>query len=107
MAYISTIYLYRCSTCSHNKDSGCSVSYCDHGEMYTPDMTKTPIVNVIEKKRGKWIPHKASVRDYVMGDSYYTEYICSECEESNGTNQTNYCPHCGADMKSAAEGFDI
>lgn len=107
MAYINTNYLYKCSTCSHNKDNHCSISYCDYGEMYTPDMTKMPIASVVEKKYGTWVAERVSERDYDGSYSNYTEYICSECERSNGMEQANYCRHCGAEMKGAAEGFDI
>jgi len=41
-----------------------------------------------ERKKGKWI-----LKPNIYGVAY-----CSECDYELHTNNTNYCPHCGARM---------
>ena len=43
----------------------------------------------IEPKRGEWV-----LKDGIYGVAY-----CSECDYELHTNNTNYCPNCGADMR--------
>lgn len=47
MAYIDTKYLGRCETCRHHSNSGCN-TYCDHGEEYSPNLSKIPTADVVE-----------------------------------------------------------
>lgn len=42
-----------------------------------------------ERKRGKWIR-----KPNIYGVAY-----CSECDYELHTNNTNFCPNCGADMR--------
>ncbi len=44
-----------------------------------------------ERKKGKWI-HKPNI---------YGVAYCSECDYELHTNDTNYCPNCGADMRES------
>ena len=42
-----------------------------------------------ERKKGKWI-----LKPNIYGVAY-----CSECDYELHTNNTNFCPNCGADMR--------
>lgn len=42
-----------------------------------------------ERKKGKWL-----LRPNIYGVAY-----CSECDYELHTNNTNFCPNCGADMR--------
>ena len=42
-----------------------------------------------ERKRGRW-----TLKENVFGVAY-----CSECDYELHTNDTNFCPNCGADMR--------
>lgn len=42
-----------------------------------------------ERKRGKWI-----LKPNIYGVAY-----CSECDYELHTNNTNFCPNCGIDMR--------
>ena len=48
-----------------------------------------PIVE--SRPKGKWLYHRASNGLVVVK--------CSECKKTYGFLKTNYCPHCGADMR--------
>lgn len=48
MAYIDTKYLGKCETCRHFRSGGCN-TYCDHGEEYSPDLSKMPAADVAPK----------------------------------------------------------
>lgn len=50
--------------------------------------------NVTIKKQGKWI------KDESIKSDYYS-WFCSECA-TNLLEKTDYCPHCGADMRGAS-----
>ena len=58
MAYIDTKYLGKCETCRHHSNSGCN-TYCDHGEEYSPSLSKIPTADVVEVVRCKDcdVPH--------------------------------------------------
>ena len=92
MPYIDTKYLGQCETCRHHSNSGCN-TYCDHGEEYSPNLSKIPTADVVEVKRGKWEKRTFIVFDNEIKDSYH----CSECNTTWDT-ATNYCPNCGAKM---------
>ena len=47
---------------------------------------------VVERKKGKWIPHRAKY------DETAPIYECSICHKNNGFENTNYCPNCGCLM---------
>lgn len=46
-----------------------------------------------ERKKGKWI-----LKPYIYGVAY-----CSECDYAQYINNTNYCPNCGADMRTPTQ----
>lgn len=48
----------------------------------------TPAVNAAPIKHGRWLTH-----EWVRGVAY-----CSECCYELKTNNTNFCPNCGAKM---------
>ena len=81
--------LYNCRTCRHHGHCDFIVT-CDHGEMYSPDMSKLETIDPeILRPHGKWV---------ICSDGYYP--YCSECkEEPKGGNMTSYCPNCGATME--------
>jgi len=53
-----------------------------------------PAADVQPVKRGRWV----TVRD--DGDSLT---ICTHCYETMFFGRTDFCPHCGADMRGGAE----
>ena len=58
--------------------------------------TETPyILEIIEPKRGEWIP---IIEGNEFGEPYQSGIYCSECGETLGY-EANYCPNCGAKMK--------
>ena len=101
MPYIDTKYLFTCETCRRMRDGRCT-TFCDWGEMYSPNITKIPTANVEKVKYGKWILEYGT----------YGKMICSECKnEAPITNKRDnslqlqtlyvdspYCHHCGAKM---------
>jgi hypothetical protein len=52
MPYIDIKHLFKCETCRHLKYDGCN-TFCDCGEMYSPDITKIPTADVAEVVRCK------------------------------------------------------
>ena len=46
-----------------------------------------------ERKKSKWI-----LKPYIYGVAY-----CSECDYAQYINNTNYCPNCGADMRTPTQ----
>ena len=50
-------------------------------------------IPTIEPKHGEWIVKKAPNKEY--GDIY----ICPFCKGDVECVPTNFCPHCGADMR--------
>lgn len=53
----------------------------------------TTLQEVQERKKGKWI-----LKPNIYGVAY-----CSECDYELHTDNTNYCPNCGADMRERKE----
>lgn len=49
-----------------------------------------------ERKRGKWI----------LKPNIYGVVYCSECDYELHTNNTNFCPNCGAEMTQAGTESD-
>lgn len=47
-----------------------------------------------ERKKGEWI-----LKPNIYGVAY-----CSECDYELHTDNTNYCPNCGADMRGEQNG---
>lgn len=56
-----------------------------------PDL---PTVDLVERKRGKWIPHKS-----IFGGLGERVYTCNQCGYNIGFHTENFCPSCGADMR--------
>lgn len=83
MPYVDTKYIGQCETCQHHSNSGCN-TYCDHGEEYSPNLSKIPTADVVEVKRGEWIEGKTLEK-------------CSVCGKK-GFPDWHYCPNCGARM---------
>jgi hypothetical protein len=46
MAYIDTQYLGKCETCRHCVGEIKCNTYCDHGEEYSPNLSKIPTADV-------------------------------------------------------------
>ena len=55
---------------------------------------RCPSADVVERKKGEWIVKKAPSHGY--GDIY----ICPFCEGDVECVPTNFCPWCGADMRT-------
>lgn len=78
-------------------DGGCWIRY----RMFERALEQIEPADVVEVKRGQWIP-----QEYMSEiDSFtYTEYKCSNCGEIS-KKKSNYCPNCGASMmKGEANG---
>ena len=56
----------------------------------------------VQPKRGYWIE---SHEHAYMGNGVkeWTNWYCSECDAPNG-EPTDFCPHCGADMRGETDG---
>lgn len=59
-------------------------------------------------KKGKWIPHSEKSREYIgtaLVNVEYDYWFCDTCgyRVENGQPIYNFCPHCGADMRSGKE----
>ena len=55
-----------------------------------------------ERKTGKWIPHKS-----IFGGLGEKVYTCNQCGYNIGFHTENFCPNCGADMRTAKHGTKI
>ena len=90
MAYIDTKYLFQCTTCRNHNKSGCA-TYCDHGEEYSPSLSKIPEADVVEVRHGEW---KMKVHSF-YADNYdesielciYILASCSNCGNKHSPNQ--------------------
>lgn len=97
--YIDTKYIGDCDTCRHYFDGlGCGIAYCDHGESYSPDMSKIPTADVVEVRHGEWISKDCISKSKRGRTIHYSTYKCSVCEKWNGRHKENYCSNCGAKM---------
>jgi len=54
---------------------------------------RLPSADVVEVKHGKWV-------------GYNFEFYCSNCNryQSYFVGKSNFCPHCGADMRGETNG---
>ena len=92
MTYIDTKYLGKCETCRNFRNGKCN-TYCDHGEEYSPNLSKIPTADVAPVRHGKWI-----ITDHT---EYGVEAKCSECGYEMIFGRCHigkYCPDCGAKM---------
>ena len=86
MPYIDTKYLGKCETCRHHSNSGCD-TYCDHGEEYSPNLSKIPTADVVEVVRCKDCKY---CFDAIMGGMW--------CEHPDnimplGSNPDDFCSY--------------
>ena len=108
MAYIDTKYLGECETCRYHSNSGCN-TYCDHGEEYSPNLSKIPTTDVVEVRHGTWVDGHCtecgeeamySTFDEAVYDYDWEENLQFSHTETNVEyHLTDYCPHCGAKMR--------
>lgn len=98
MRLIDADLMFKCETCRYCRNGKCS-TYCDHGEEYSPDMSKLPTIDPEElRPKGRWIEI-----DDNYGDSHWQ---CSACKVEwyfevgdPAENGSHYCPNCGAKME--------
>lgn len=90
MAYIDTKYLGKCETCRNLRGGKCN-TYCDHGEEYSPNLSKIPTADVMEVRHGEWIWTENGEEDYEQF------WECSVCKEKSYI-KTKFCSGCGARM---------
>lgn len=62
-------------------------------ENLTPKVLDMVIQSLSAEKTAEWI-----LKDGIYGVAY-----CSKCDYELHTNDTNYCPNCGAKMKESGE----
>ena len=68
----------------------------EYGDVITvEDIDSAPTAQP-ERKKGTWI-----LKPNIYGVAY-----CSECGYELHTNNTNFCPYCGADMKGGNDETD-
>ncbi len=94
MPYIDTKYLGKCETCRHHSNSGCN-TYCDHGEEYSPNLSKIPTADVVEVVRCKDCKFNVAnmekdpldITDY-SGDDIVCSYFMTD-----GLDPNDYCSY--------------
>ena len=65
----------------------------------TTNISRVPIADVRENVRGEWISKIVEC----SRENYDQVFCCSVCGVSNDWRRTNFCPHCGADMRREME----
>ena len=76
------------------------------GRMVCPICEKQkPSVDVVERKKGKWIPQNYNKTNGFVSTAVYYYPACSVCGLC--ANYTNYCPNCGADMRGGKNDAEI
>ena len=78
------------------KDAGCIDRYSngirrDHFDEAIETIESIPTVDAVPVRHGKWLPREASVLY-----PFWERYTCSECGKHS--DDTRYCPNCGAKM---------
>lgn len=73
---------------------------CSNCELLDDEQVKElidlqPTADVRENVRGEWI----SKMYECSRENYDQVFCCSVCGVSNDWRRTNFCPHCGADMR--------
>ena len=66
----------------------------DHGGKRSLMIDTQPTADVRENVRGEWR------KEYLVEDLGIMLYVCDKCAEPT-VKQTNFCPNCGADMRTA------
>lgn len=69
MAYIDTKYLGKCETCRRLTSGGCN-TYCDHGEEYSPNLSKIPVADVVPKSEVESILEELMKEAREIADRY-------------------------------------
>ena len=97
-----------CRTCPlfDTDDDMCKVEDFIHSQ---PDANIFSTTNVVERKKGQWIKMPEFRGDDVSGfiDNHFS---CSECKKEAEINSwgfyilSDFCPHCGAEMKGNENG---
>jgi rubrerythrin len=73
------------------------------------DLEDLPSADVVERKRGKWMPAREDVSSSGMHDKtewYGYVFECNLCGEHlmiDEETRPNYCPNCGAEMEKLDE----
>ena len=67
MAYIDTQYLGKCETCRHCVGEIKCNTYCDHGEEYSPNLSKIPEADVVEVVRCKDCKSNPNIKTLTKG----------------------------------------
>lgn len=96
MPYIDTKYLGKCETCRHHTSGGCN-TYCDHGEEYSPNLSKIPTADVVEvvrcekceyskllidnENRNHFFRHCRMINAFVKDNSFCSYGVRSEGKE--------------------------
>lgn len=58
-------------------------------------LSKAPTADVRDNVKGEW----RSIMVECSRENYDQVFCCSVCGVSNDWRRTNFCPHCGADMR--------
>ena len=88
MPYIDTKYLGECETCRHHSNSGCN-TYCDHGEEYSPNLSKIPTADVEEVVRCKDCRHCEIIIDQFDNDWYF----CKNAVNNAKVEADDFCSY--------------
>ena len=83
----------------------------EHWNVYSElhDMISTLPSAQPDRKKGKWIPHSETCREYigtVLVRVDYDYWFCDACgyRVKNGQPMYKFCPNCGADMRGEQNG---
>jgi len=92
-AAIDALKEHRALYCDNTPDTFSKLSYAEKSRVDELDTAIATLVNLPsaqpERIRGRWIE-----KPHVHGVAY-----CSLCDYELHTNDTNFCPNCGADMR--------
>lgn len=67
-----------------------------HGGKRSLLIDTEPTADARENVRGEWISKMVEC----SRENYDQVFCCSVCGVSNDWRRTNFCPHCGADMRA-------
>ena len=86
------------------ENTDCELLACEWDEL-TDAIMQLPSAG---PKKGKWMPHNEKSREYIgtaLVNVEYDYWFCDTCgyRVENGKPIHNFCPHCGADMRSGKE----
>lgn len=116
MRLIDADLMFKCETCRHHRNGGCN-TYCDHGEEYSPDMSKLPTIDPEElRPKGECPICNAKDNGFIalnktmeysgieiaanrQGMLRVRYYGGKDNFEAQDLIKCNYCPNCGAKME--------